>query len=105
MDHAAGLRETVQEGMRPVFKVQVGVLLALDHVAGKRRAEKAGEAEVGAAPAPLVVERGLVGGDKPAAVFHERLQLRALRVRQVGDVRQGQDLEVAADCAASNWLS
>ena len=77
-----------------VFEIQVGVLLALDHVAGERGAEKSGQAEIVAALAALVVERGLVGGHQPAALFDERLQLRALRVAQVGDIRQRQNLEL-----------
>ena len=94
VDHAARILEPRQQGMGVVFEIQVGVLLALDHVAGKRGAEKAGQAEIVAAPAALVVERGLVGGHQPAALFDERLQLCALRVGQVGDIRQGQDLEL-----------
>ena len=104
MDHAARILEPRQQGMGVVFQIQVGVLLALDHVAGKRGAEKAGQAEIVAAPAALVVERGLVGGHQPAALFDEGLQLRALRVGQVGDIRQGQDLELL-QALGSSWLS
>ena len=35
-----------------------------------------------------------MSGHQPAAVFHERLQLRALRIAQVGDIGQRQNLEL-----------
>jgi len=73
VDHAAVILEPGQQRMGVVFEIQVGVLLALDHIAGKRGAEKAGEAEIVAALATLVVERGLVGGHQPAALFDESL--------------------------------
>src|ERR1019366_4248723 len=77
-------------------------------VAGEGGAEKAGQAEIVAASAALVVERSLVGGNQPAALFDERLQLGALRIGEVGDIRQGQDSELLhvrrVELAVPNYL-
>ena len=58
-------------------------------------AEEVGQAEVPSLHAPFVVEARLVGGDEAAAPLDKRAELRALRVRQRGDVRQDERLERA----------
>ena len=77
------------------FQTQVGVLHAGVDGAVEGGAEETGEAEIGAAHAPLVVERGFVGGHDAAAALDEFADLGALRGGKRGDVGEDQHLELA----------
>src|SRR6266853_914844 len=79
--------------MTLVLDAQVGVLQRPFNASVEPDVEHIRQAEVFAADSPLVVQRGLVGGEQAATAADVLSQLPALRVRQRGDVRKYEQLE------------
>src|SRR5271167_1490832 len=80
-------------GCRVFFQRQIRIEQRAFFLAGKRRAKERRQAEVVAPDTPLVIERGLKGGDYASPLFHIGTNLIALLRGERRDVGQDQRLE------------
>src|ERR1700733_5446770 len=74
------------------FQCQIRIEQRALFLAGKRGAKERRQAEVVAPHSPLVIERGLIGGNDASPLLHIGTNLIALLRRKRGDVGQDQRL-------------
>src|ERR1019366_8688282 len=80
------------------FEAQIGILHRAIDAALEGDAKEVAQAEVLPLHAPFVEEARLIGGDATAAPLNKSTKLRALGLRQRGDVRQDERLERPKVC-------